>query len=112
MSKQECSKAFWLQATAVNLSFAQESSAPNSQVKSTTVGAIIGGLMGMFIGAVIWAFLTFISGFKIGMMAIGVGYLAGFGVRILGKGFATYFGMIGGISALLGIVIGDSSLAM
>jgi hypothetical protein len=68
---------------------------------------IIGGLVGMGVGAVIWALITVITEYQLGLIAIGVGILAGLGVRYLGKGFDTIYGIVGAVTALFGIVIGN-----
>ena len=68
---------------------------------------ILGGVLGATIGASIWAGLTFVTHFQIGWMAVGVGFLAGFGVRILGKGIEPIFGYIGATLALIGCLAGN-----
>ena len=69
---------------------------------------IVGGLIGMAIGAALWAAITVATDYQLGLMAIGVGFLAGAGVRLLGKGFETSFGVVGGFLALAGCVIGNT----
>lgn len=69
---------------------------------------IIGGLGGAILGALIWACITVITNYQIGYMAVGVGYLSGMGMRMLGKGIDPIFGYLGAILALLGCVMGDS----
>lgn len=68
---------------------------------------ILGGVLGATLGAAIWAGLTFATHFQIGWMAVGVGFLAGFGVRILGKGIDPVFGYAGAMLALIGCVAGN-----
>ena len=68
---------------------------------------IIGGSIGGLIGAVLWAAITYFSGYQIGWLAVGVGFLVGFGVRKLGKGIDKEFGVIGGIIALISVVFGN-----
>jgi hypothetical protein len=68
---------------------------------------IIGGLIGAAIGAVLWAVVTAVTGYQIGWMAVGVGALVGAGVRLLGKGYKTSFGIVGSVFALLGCLAGN-----
>jgi hypothetical protein len=55
----------------------------------------------------LWAVVTVSLKYQIGWMAIGVGALVGYAVRILGKGVTTTFGGIGGAFALLGCLLGN-----
>ncbi|HPH96118.1 MAG TPA: hypothetical protein PKW33_05425 [Anaerolineaceae bacterium] len=83
--------------------------APFEQVDNSQnlfLGAI-GGLIGGLIGAVIWALITYFTDYQIGWMAIGVGMLVGFGVRLLGRGHGIVFGLIGGLIALVSVVLGN-----
>lgn len=76
--------------------------------KKQNVGlGIIGGSIGGLIGAVLWAAITYFSGYQIGWLAVGVGFLVGFGVRKLGKGIDKEFGVVGGIIALISVVLGN-----
>lgn len=68
---------------------------------------VVGGLIGMTIGAGLWAAITVATDYQSGLMAIGVGFLVGVGVRILGKGLETSFGIVGGFLALAGCVLGN-----
>jgi hypothetical protein len=68
---------------------------------------IIGGVIAAAIGASIWAMITAATNFQIGWMAVGVGFLVGFAVRICGKGMDTTFGILGGVLSLLGCLAGN-----
>jgi hypothetical protein len=68
--------------------------------------AIIAGVAAALVGAVAWAAVTVTTNYQIGFMAIGVGLLVGFAVR-LGNGTGLVFGLIGAILALLGCVLGN-----
>ena len=68
---------------------------------------LIGGLTGMLLGAALWAIITALTQYQIGYMAIGVGFMVGFGVRFLGKGFSQPFGFVGGALSLLGCLLGN-----
>lgn len=69
--------------------------------------AIVAGVVTALIGAIVWAVITVGTGFQIGYMAIGVGLLVGYGINFLGKGIDQIFGIIGGLFALLGCVLGN-----
>lgn len=69
--------------------------------------AVFGGAVAAVIGAGIWALITVTTKYQIGWMAIGVGFLVGFGVRFLGKGVSKSFGIVGAIFALIGCLLGN-----
>jgi hypothetical protein len=73
---------------------------------------IIGGGIGGLIGAVIWAAVTYITEYQIGWLALGVGFLVGLGVRYLGKGIDTIFGVAGGVIALFSVALGNFLTAL
>ncbi len=68
---------------------------------------ILGGMGAAAIGAIIWAVITALTNFQIGWMAVGVGFLVGIGVRSLGKGINTSFGIVGAILSLVGCLAGN-----
>jgi hypothetical protein len=67
----------------------------------------VGGLSAALIGAVLWAGITYASNLKIGFMAVGIGYMVGYAVRIFGKGIDPIFAYMGAGLALFGCVFGD-----
>ena len=68
--------------------------------------AIFAGVGAAIAGAAAWAAVTVTTEFQIGYMAIAVGFLVGYAVR-LGKGIDKVFGIVGAILALLGCVLGN-----
>lgn len=68
---------------------------------------VLGGVVAAVIGAAIWAVVTVVTKYQIGWMAIGVGFLAGYAVRALGKGVSKSFGIVGALCALLGCLLGN-----
>jgi hypothetical protein len=70
--------------------------------------AIAGGLAAAAVSAGVWAAITIATNVQIGWMAIGVGFLCGFGVRALGKGQGVPFRVVGAACSLLGIVLGNA----
>ncbi len=69
--------------------------------------AVVAGMTGAFIGAAIWLGITVLTGFQIGWMAVGVGFIVGLMVRVSGRGIDRVFGVAGAALALLGCVIGN-----
>jgi phosphate/sulfate permease len=69
--------------------------------------ALILGVTAMLVAAVLWAAISYVSGWKIGFMAIGVGALVGFAVKIGGRGVTPLFGVMGATLAVVGCVAGD-----
>ena len=61
------------------------------------VSGLVGGAGAALLGAVIWAAVTVMTGYQIGWMAVGVGFLAGYGVRKFGQGVDTIFGVVGAV---------------
>ncbi len=70
------------------------------------VGGVLVGLVGAIIGAAAWAVVTVLTQLEFGLMAIVVGFLAGIGVRIGGKGFENKYGVAGAVLALFGCLAG------
>jgi hypothetical protein len=68
--------------------------------------AIFAGIGGAILGALAWAVLTVTTEFQIGYMAIAVGFMVGYAVR-LGNGIDKVFGITGAILALFGCVLGN-----
>lgn len=68
---------------------------------------VLAGAGAAILGAAAWAAVTAISGWQIGFMAIGVGYLVGYAVRMFGNGVDTSFGIAGATLSLLGCVTGN-----
>jgi hypothetical protein len=68
---------------------------------------ILGGAVGAILGAILWALITILFDVQIGYMALGVGLLAGGGVRLLGKGLGKHYGVVGAVMAVLGCLLGN-----
>lgn len=75
----------------------------NGNLLLGTLGAVAGAVL----GAIAWAAITAATNFQIGYMAIGVGFLAGYGMRVLGGGRDRAGGIVAGAVALLGCVLGN-----
>lgn len=59
------------------------------------------------VGAILWGVITVATNHQIGYMAVAVGFIVGYGNRYFGKGIDPVFGIIGGVFALIGCVIGN-----
>jgi hypothetical protein len=79
---------------------------PTAEPKQNFALALSLGIVAALIGAIAWAVVTVTTGYQIGYMAIGVGFLVGFAMR-LGRGRSRLFAYTGAILALLGCVLGN-----
>ncbi len=68
---------------------------------------VLGGLVAAIAGGLGWAAVTIATGYQIGWMAVGIGFLVGIVVRKLGKGLTKKFGIAGGALALFGCILGN-----
>ena len=74
--------------------------------QNLSMGAV-GGVAAAAVGAIIWAIITVVTGYQIGWMAVGVGFLVGYAVKLLGKGVDPVFGYAGAAIALAGCLAGN-----
>lgn len=72
----------------------------------TGLGIIFGLLLGV-IGAILWAVVVKVTGYNIGIVAIGVGYLVSEGFVRTGRGTKKSIGIIAGVIALISIFLGE-----
>jgi len=70
-------------------------------------GGFLAGGVAALLGAGVWALVTVLTGFQIGFMAIGVGFLVGLAVQFAGKGINKIFGVMGAALALVGCLLGN-----
>jgi hypothetical protein len=97
--------------------FTRPASAPRTVTASKRLGSVevgenlplgfMAGLAAAAVGAGLWALITVLAGVQIGWMAVGVGFLVGWAVRIAGKGTHSAFGIMGACLALGGCAIGN-----
>lgn len=66
-----------------------------------------GGVAAALVGGLVWAIITVATGYQIGWIAMGVGFIVGYSVRYLGKGMDPIFGIMGGALALFGCLLGN-----
>ncbi|HVS46621.1 MAG TPA: hypothetical protein VMS32_08145 [Verrucomicrobiae bacterium] len=68
---------------------------------------ILGGLVAAVVAAIVWAAVTAASSYQIGFMAIGVGFLVAYAVRLCGRGHGQAYAISAAILSLLGCALGD-----
>jgi len=71
---------------------------------------LMGGVTGLFAalaGAGVWAAVTVATEYQIGWMAVGIGFLVGYAVRLAGKGIAPVFGAVSAALSLFGCAAGN-----
>jgi hypothetical protein len=67
----------------------------------------VGGIVGASLGALAWASVSAATGYSIGYVAVGIGWLVGYGVRTLGGGMSKSYGYLGAALSLAGCVAGN-----
>jgi hypothetical protein len=71
-----------------------------------TLGVIL-GLGAAAVGAAAWALVTVLTGYQLGIVAVGIGLLVGITVRKFGRGSAPVFSVAGAVLSLAGCVVGN-----
>lgn len=69
-------------------------------------GALAGAVVAL-VCAFIWAGITLVTKYQLGLMAIALGIAVGFAVRKFGRGVDISFGVTGAVEALLGCLLGN-----
>lgn len=77
------------------------------EAEQSMVGGFLAGGVAALVGAGVWALVTILTGYQIGFMAIGVGFLVGLAVQFAGKGIHKIFGVMGAALALIGCLLGN-----
>ena len=65
------------------------------------------GLAAAIVGALLWAVITVSTQYQVGYMAVAVGLLVGYAIKISGKGIDKIFGIMGASLALFGCLLGN-----
>ena len=71
------------------------------------VMGVLAGLVAAVLGAAIWATATIAVGYQIGWLAIGIGFVVGAAIGMVGKGVDRIFGFAGAALALFGCALGN-----
>lgn len=77
------------------------------RAEQNLTGGLVAGAVASLAGAVAWALITVATGYQIGFMAIGVGFLVAVANRAVGKGLDQIFGIAGAALALSGCLVGN-----
>jgi hypothetical protein len=75
--------------------------------EQSLAGAVIAGLVGAIAGAFAWGAVALGTGAIIAVVAIGVGALVGFGVRVFGRGVTDVYAIVATSMAILGCAAGN-----
>lgn len=70
-------------------------------------GSVIAGFFAAIVGAIAWAAVAFFTGYNIGWLAIGVGFIVGYTIRKVGQSSDKKFGVMGALLALFGCIFGN-----
>ena len=73
---------------------------------SNLTAAILGGAVASFVSAVLWFLVTYFSGYEFMYASVVIGFITGYTVLLTGRGAHIKFGIIGGLFALLGTLLG------
>jgi len=68
---------------------------------------ILAGIIAAALGAALWMGIAVATGWRGGIVALGVGALVGLAVRIVGNGRSMIFGIIGAVLTLAGCLGGE-----
>lgn len=71
------------------------------------VNACLAGSVAAFVAALVWAGIGLATGYEVRFMAIAVGFLVGFSVRLAGKGISATFGAVGVAMTIFGCGLGN-----
>jgi len=68
---------------------------------------IIGGLGAALLGAIVWAAISYLTDYRVGALAIGIGFLVALAVRFTGRGIDISFRITAAVLALAGCAFGN-----
>jgi|ERR1700677_1017650 len=69
--------------------------------------ALLAGLIAAIIGAAVWTAITVATNMHLGIVAIGVGALVGFAIRIAGNGTTIIYGILGALFTAASCISGE-----
>jgi len=72
---------------------------------------LVGGISWMIVGASMWTMAAALTGTTASYMAVPLGFLVGFGVRITGRGLRSRFSVLGAALVIVGCLIGHGMAA-
>jgi hypothetical protein len=68
--------------------------------------AVAAGLAAAVLGAILWAAVSYVTGYELGLVVIAIGALIGYAVRTAGHGVDPIFGVVGAGCAAIAWAIG------
>ena len=84
-----------------------DGAAPDGYDSGNFAVAFLAGLVAALLGAVLWAAFVGATHIRLGIAAIGIGFLVGWAMRQAGKGHSPVYGYAAIVLALFGCVAGD-----
>jgi hypothetical protein len=81
--------------------------APLNPEGNNLPAALLAGSVAAAVGAVAWSVIAVMTGLRIGWVAVGIGFLVGYAVRVFGKGSEPMFQVLGAVLSLLGCLAGN-----
>lgn len=81
--------------------------APQNTTNPNILYGAVAGAVTSAACAILWAVITFLSNFQIGLMAIALGCAVGFAVKRFGNGTTKIFGVVSATEALVGCLGGN-----
>ena len=75
--------------------------------KQRFIPAIIAGVIAAGLCAILWGIISAVTGYQIGYMALGVGFVVGISIQMFGKGNTSIYGIFGAGLSLIACVIGN-----
>ena len=70
-------------------------------------GGLIAGFIAALVAGLVWATITAVTGFQIGWMAVGVGFVVGVAVQSFGRGVTPLYRFLGAGLSLFGCLAGN-----
>lgn len=78
------------------------------EIGGTTIGlAVLAGIGAAIAGAALWALVTVLTNYELGIMAIAVGFMVGRAIIFVAKHGNATLGVIGAACALFGCLLGN-----
>ena len=78
----------------------------HARTKQNLIKGISAGLLCAVLGAELWGAFSYYFGTQMPWNSLIIGLIVGFGVRLYGKGVDKIFGVIGGVLAFIGCLLG------
>jgi antitoxin component YwqK of YwqJK toxin-antitoxin module len=75
--------------------------------EASLVYGILAGVLTAVVCSLIWAAVTVVTQYQLGLMAIAVGLAVGMAVRMFGRGNSVMYSLAGGSISLLGCILGN-----